>query len=52
MFKKLIFLTIFFTVSWPLVLLGAEKRPTTMAELALYKGADRQRILEEGAKKE
>src|SRR3972149_8045459 len=31
---------------------GAQKRPSTMAELALYKGADRQQILEEGAKKE
>ncbi len=31
---------------------GAAKRPVTPAELALYKGADRQQILEEGAKKE
>ncbi len=31
---------------------SAQKRPTTVAELALYKGADRQQILEEGAKKE
>ena len=31
---------------------AAAKRPTTPAELALYKGADRQQILEEGAKKE
>ncbi|MFC1816053.1 ABC transporter substrate-binding protein, partial [Thermodesulfobacteriota bacterium] len=31
---------------------GAAKRPTTVAELALYRGADRQQILEEGAKKE
>jgi iron(III) transport system substrate-binding protein len=32
--------------------LSATKKPTTMAELAMYKGADRQQILEEGAKKE
>jgi len=31
---------------------SAAKRPATMAELALYKGQDRQQILEEGAKKE
>jgi len=30
----------------------AAKKPATVAELALYKGTDRQRILEEGAKKE
>jgi len=29
--------------------LSADKRPATMAELAMYKGADRQQILEEGA---
>ncbi|MFC1816145.1 ABC transporter substrate-binding protein [Thermodesulfobacteriota bacterium] len=33
------------------IVLAAQK-PTTVAELALYKGADRQQILEEGAKKE
>ncbi|MFC1815998.1 ABC transporter substrate-binding protein [Thermodesulfobacteriota bacterium] len=32
--------------------MSAPKKPTTVAELALYKGADRQQILEEGAKKE
>ncbi len=32
--------------------LAATKKPTTPAELALYKGSDRQQILEEGAKKE
>lgn len=31
---------------------AAQKRPATVAELALYKGADRQQILEEGARKE
>jgi len=31
---------------------GAAKRPGTLAELAFYKGADRQQILEEGARKE
>jgi len=49
-------LVLFFT----LALLGASagyvvsatKKPSTMAELALYKGADRQQILEEGARKE
>ncbi|MFC1814616.1 ABC transporter substrate-binding protein [Thermodesulfobacteriota bacterium] len=33
------------------IVLAAQK-PKTVAELALYKGADRQQILEEGAKKE
>lgn len=32
--------------------MSATKKPVTVAELALYKGADRQRLLEEGAKKE
>ena len=32
--------------------LPAQKRPATVAELALYNGADRQQILEEGARKE
>jgi len=32
--------------------LAAGNKPSTVAELALYKGADRQKILEEGAKKE
>ncbi|MFC1815267.1 ABC transporter substrate-binding protein [Thermodesulfobacteriota bacterium] len=32
--------------------LSATKKPMTLSELALYKGADRQQILEEGAKKE
>lgn len=31
---------------------SASSKPTTVAELALYKGADRQQLLEEGAKKE
>ncbi len=31
---------------------AAAKKPMTLAELALYKGADRQKMLEEGAKKE
>jgi len=31
---------------------SAAKRPATVAELALYKGADRQQVLEDGAKKE
>ena len=30
----------------------AAGKPNTVAQLALYKGADRQQILEEGAKKE
>lgn len=34
------------------IAVSALKRPTTDAELALYTGADRQQILEEGAKKE
>ncbi|MFC1815156.1 ABC transporter substrate-binding protein [Thermodesulfobacteriota bacterium] len=32
--------------------LSADQKPKTVAEIALYKGADRQQILEEGAKKE
>ncbi|MFC1817332.1 ABC transporter substrate-binding protein [Thermodesulfobacteriota bacterium] len=36
----------------PGITLSALKKPTTVAELALYKGADRQQILEEGARKE
>ncbi|MFC1816907.1 hypothetical protein ACFL0M_13460 [Thermodesulfobacteriota bacterium] len=32
--------------------MSAPKKPTTLTELALYKGADRQKILEEGAKHE
>jgi len=40
------------TMTLPVFALSADKKPTTMAELALYKGADRQQILEAGAKKE
>jgi len=32
--------------------LSAARKPATMADLALYQGADRQQVLEEGAKKE
>lgn len=32
--------------------MSAQKKPTTVAELALYDGTDRQQILEEGARKE
>src|SRR5687767_10130344 len=31
---------------------GAESKPMSLAELALYKGADREKILLDGAKKE
>ncbi len=45
-----------FALSFVLVLtgvaVGAAKKPASVAELALYNGADRQKILEEGAKKE
>lgn len=34
------------------IAVSAPKRPTTVAELALYEGTDRQQILEEGARKE
>ncbi len=34
------------------IVVSAPKKPATVAELAFYKGADRQQILEEGAKKE
>jgi iron(III) transport system substrate-binding protein len=40
-----LFITVSFAVS-------ASKKPTTVAELALYSGSDRQQILEEGARKE
>ncbi|MFC1815115.1 ABC transporter substrate-binding protein [Thermodesulfobacteriota bacterium] len=33
-------------------IVSADQKPTTVAELALYKGPDRQQILEEGARKE
>jgi len=38
--------------SLPCPILAAAKKPVTLAELALYKGTDRQQILEEGARKE
>ncbi|MFC1817188.1 ABC transporter substrate-binding protein [Thermodesulfobacteriota bacterium] len=41
-----------FFLVFPRVAVSAAKKPMTVAELALYKGADRQQILEEGAKKE
>ena len=34
------------------IAMSAQKKPATVAELALYDGADRQQILEEGARKE
>ncbi|MFC1814642.1 ABC transporter substrate-binding protein [Thermodesulfobacteriota bacterium] len=34
------------------IALSAPQKPSTTAEIAVYKGADRQQILEEGAKKE
>src|SRR3989304_6473751 len=43
----LLLMAVFLAPAW-----AAQKRPTTVAELALYKGPDRQQILEEGAKKE
>jgi len=39
-------------LAYPASMVAEMKKPVTIAELALYKGADRQRILEEGAKKE
>ncbi len=36
----------------PCLGMSAPQKPVTVAELALYKGTDRQQILEEGAKKE
>lgn len=52
--RKLQFISIVLTVTMmlPVYLWGGAMKPSSMAELALYKGADRQRILEEGAKKE
>ncbi len=47
---------IFFLIALTVLLAGtaqgAVKKPATPTELALYKGADRQQLLEEGAKKE
>ena len=40
------------TMLLPCVASAAQKKPVTAAEVALYTGADRQQILEEGAKKE
>ncbi len=49
-------LAVVMVLSTPGALFSAQpmtaKRPTTVAELALYRGADRQKLLEEGAKKE
>ena len=48
----------FFMYLWAAVFLfagiaqPAQKKPATAAELALYEGADRQQLLEEGARKE
>ena len=39
-------------VALPTNALSQTKKPTTIAEVALYKGDDRQQILEEGARKE
>ncbi len=51
---KLYFFVLFFILASALTAYaaGAPKKPTTAAEVALYTGADRQQILEEGAKKE
>jgi len=40
------------TITLPSDCLWAANKPSTLAELAFYKGSDRQQILEEGAKKE
>lgn len=53
--QKCYFLAFVLVVVWGFtggMAVSAPKKPTTVAELALYKGADRQQILEEGAKKE
>lgn len=44
----------FIGVLWalPEMTMSQTKKPTTLAELALYRGPDRQQILEDGAKKE
>jgi len=47
-----LFVTLALTVTAPGNRLVAGNNPNTVAELALYRGADRQKILEEGAKKE
>ena len=52
--RSLRFLTYVFTalLVFTGTALSASKTPSTMAELVLYNGADRQQILEEGARKE
>lgn len=54
MWRTWLYLCVFINVSIILPDCGftAAKKPSTLAELALYKGADRQQILEEGAKQE
>jgi len=47
LFRGLLLLSVVAGPAW-----SAAKSPTTPAELALYRGADRQQILEAGAKKE
>ncbi|NWG76524.1 MAG: extracellular solute-binding protein [Rubrivivax sp.] len=48
-FSTLILVGLFLVIATSV---SAQKRPMTVAEIALYKGPDRQQILEEGAKKE
>jgi len=48
----LVWLILGLVLVWSELSVAAQKKPTTVAELALYTGADRQQILEEGAKKE
>jgi len=46
------FVILLFMVIFPVMLMAASKRPVTASELAMYSGADRQQLLEQGAKKE
>ena len=53
--KRILFVSVVvFVIGFmaPTGVIPATKKPATVAELALYRGADRQQLLEEGAKKE
>jgi hypothetical protein len=49
---KYLWTILFVVLATPASTWAQASKPTTLAELAKYKGADRERILYEGAKKE
>jgi len=50
--QVVLFFSLVFLFAFTGNVVAAAKKPVTVAELSLYKGTDRQQILEEGAKKE